>query len=410
MPGTNPVTNPGNESRGKFPTFTRSCWASAALGVGLSVSAAAIAGAQSGWCSDPSRNRYVDIHMHGGSAPLDNPTYEDFLARLEVLHEDAVANSYTANLIVNLPSARWWADDVPAELKTHIVISGVVRPHARNEGEVVNGVRYPDPEGDPLRHIDQFARLGARAIKMLARHNGTSGLGSRGEIRHCAKFDDWAVRPPYIQQADSTQSLVDCVSFDDDSVPLGRGGATFYRYFRRAALNGLNVIVHGDERFGNGDRAHQGVEALAKVVERVRNEFPDFKAVMLHGPQLSNSMLPGGAERILSQEGLYWETSANKVAGYGRDYAEALAEGDEIGQERAIEAFESFLGEMYTTPGIGERFVFGSDVHNPLSHMPQSTETFLLQHATFTAPDSPFAGLDPAELFCERGATIHGLP
>ncbi len=376
------------------------------------LAAAPGARAQSAWCADPGKNRYVDVHQHGGSAPLEVPTYEEFLAQVQTVHADAVANQYTANLIVNLPGAKWWSRSVPAEYKTNIVISGVIRPQARNEGEVINGIRYPDEEGDPLRHIDLFKRYGARAIKLLAAHNMDVGLGSLKQIRHCAKFDDWSVRPPHTQKVDEDGIFaeVDCAAYDDDTVPLGIDGGTFHDYLERAAALGMNVIVHGDDRFGNGERTHMGVAVLANAVGSVRQTYPGFKLIMLHDPQLAANMLPGGGAQIVAQPGLYWETSARKIQTYAEDYHEAIEAGDEEEAALAIESFERFLGDLYLETGIADRFVFGSDMHNPATFMWLSRQTYDLLFATFTAPGSPFASSDPAALFCEHGAMILNLP
>ncbi len=387
------------------------------------------------WCQ---AKAYLDVHTHAASTPTFYANSAEFFAELDAIQVDAEANNGSANVIVNLDSARWFSELAPNPYD-RIVLTGIVRPQARNHGQSSSGGHYYPAgsvaSGDPLSHIKLFADYGVKAIKLLAKHNSHTGIEAdpSGDIwvGHCG---DWDTGDPQTLVGGSpsahyqviAQSQVGtgpartyCADYDDDAVRLGynegAGPSTFFDYFREAARHNLSVMVHGEERFFNERTGTNlmGHESLVRALQALRSDTSiplrqraSFAVLMLHGPAtptgLSND--PAVIDRFVATPGLFWETGGRGVLNQainprGVPYKDASARD----RQRRRTALADHLAGDGGLGALASRMMFGVDGRPGLTPG-LSSNGYQLVYDTLSASDSPATGEDLDETFCERAA------
>lgn len=413
--------------------FALACDASPAPEV--APSEAAIAG---GFCLGKS---YLDVHAHAASQPTAYANANEFFAELDVIQADAEANGGAVNLIVNLDGARWFSERNPNPYD-RIVLTGIVRPQARNTGQLSSGGHgYPvgaTAAGDPLSHVALYAGYGVRAIKLLSKHNSHTGLEPDADgdhwVGHCGDWDTGAPgrltsanpRPNYqvIEEAQVNRgpARTYCADYDDDLVWLGADeiGAprpTFLEYFREAARYGLSVVVHGEENFDNERtgtplmghetlvRALNAVRADSTIPRRLRDRF---EVLMLHGPNRQGEGIASHAAVVNAFEstpGLWWEIGGltvgmNAAPRNGPLYVDATR-GDQRRRREALRAHLDPDGDGRLQ--LASRMMFGVDGLPGLTPG-LSSSGYRLARDLLSASDTVVPGEPLQEIFCLRAA------
>ena len=397
-----------------------------------------------GWCAGKD---YLDIHVHTRSAPRSYHDVVDgralFEAELDTAQAEAEAHGGSALVLVNLDGARWFSESTDPDRWDRLLIGGIIRPHAVNEGFTTSaGHSYPAAtihpgSGDPLDHVDLYKAYGVRAIKILSKL-AASGLDPDEDgqtwVGHCDPFDGSLPRP--VENRDvahhqttwdalSDPAHVHCADYDDDQVEIGHRtddtAPTFYRYVQRAAMLGLNVVAHGEQRTLNERTGTEqmGWQTFVRLYDKIKAdpEIPQadrdaFELLMYHGPTVglgpSAALLddPGARAAFNDRLGLWWGVGGFALRSQARDLRGVLYE-DASDRDERLAAMTSHLQGMEDARGS---MVYGSDAIYQLEASEHADAGISPQGAVLMRDIAQTPAYDQGQfteaILCERAASF----